>query len=156
MSPNARSPRLHDEALVKQLCLMGSRETQTMRIDPHVHPTLPTQTADLRAVRRPFVEVLREQQNSPPLKAPANEPNRTPPATASGRETIQKILNQAVVTENQMDMRLKEIASGKVFSPSELLALQAEVFRYSQSVEVVSRVTDKVVGGLKQILSTQV
>jgi hypothetical protein len=34
--------------------------------------------------------------------------------------------------------------------------LQASVFRYSQTVEIVSRATDKIVGAVKQTMSTQV
>ena len=36
------------------------------------------------------------------------------------------------------------------------MALQVEVFRYSQTVEVISRTTDKLVGAIKQTLGTQV
>jgi hypothetical protein len=129
-----------------------------MRIDPSIHPTHSNPTKNPSLAGRPFVEVLREQQSTPP-KIQENGPGTVTgaaPTVSPGQETVKKILNQAVNTENNMDQRLREITSGKIFSPSELIALQAEVFRYSQSVEVVSRVTDKVVGGLKQILSTQV
>ena len=69
---------------------------------------------------------------------------------------VKGLIEQATKAEKKMDQRLAEVANGKVYSPQELIALQVEAFRYSQSVEVVSRVTDKVVGGIKQILSIQV
>jgi hypothetical protein len=37
-----------------------------------------------------------------------------------------------------------------------LIALQATVFRYSQTVEVISSAADRVVGAIKQTLGTQV
>ena len=55
-----------------------------------------------------------------------------------------------------MDTLLAAAATGKTFSPAELLAMQATVFRYSQAVEVVSRATDKLIGAVKQTMSTQV
>jgi len=55
-----------------------------------------------------------------------------------------------------VDTLLAAAATGKTFSPAELLALQATVFRYSQAVEVVSRATDKLIGAVKQTMSTQV
>lgn len=130
-----------------------------MRIDPSIHPPIPESPQAPSAARRPFVEVLREQSSGPSPSTQASGLGSGPPTVPlvlSSQETVKKILHQAIDTENKMDQRLREITSGKVFSPSELLALQAEVFRYSQSVETVSRVTDKLVGGLKQILSTQV
>jgi hypothetical protein len=130
-----------------------------MRIDPNRPPTFSEATQVPSAARRPFVEVLHEKKADSfqsPHAAAQGADSIVVPSTPVGHETIKKILNQAVDTENKMDQRLREITSGKVYSPSELLALQAEVFRYSQSIETVSRVTDKLVGGLKQILSTQV
>ena len=58
--------------------------------------------------------------------------------------------------ERQVDTLLAAAARGKTFSPAELLALQATVFRYSQAVEIVSRATDKLVGAVKQTMGTQV
>ena len=55
-----------------------------------------------------------------------------------------------------MDAMIADARNGKSFSASELLAIQVEVFRYSQTVEVISRSTDKLVGAIKQTLGTQV
>ncbi len=51
---------------------------------------------------------------------------------------------------------LEAAAKRRSFSANELLAIQVQVFRYSQTVEVISRATDKLVGGVKQALGTQV
>jgi len=58
--------------------------------------------------------------------------------------------------EARVDALLDAAARGKTFTPGELIALQATVFRYSQTVEVLSRATDKLVGAVKQTLGTQV
>ena len=64
------------------------------------------------------------------------------------------MLERAVAAERNLDTLLAAAARGKTFSPGELLALQATVFRYSQAVEVVSRATDKLVGAVKQTMGT--
>jgi hypothetical protein len=58
--------------------------------------------------------------------------------------------------EAKVDRMIRLAQSGKAFNAQELMALQIEVFRYSQTVEVVSRTTDKLVGAVKQTLGTQV
>jgi hypothetical protein len=63
---------------------------------------------------------------------------------------------QALAAETKVDALLEAAARGKTFSAAELLALQATVFRYAQTVEVVSRVADRLVGAIKQTMSTQV
>lgn len=69
---------------------------------------------------------------------------------------MRALLQRTLGAEQRVDTLLAAAARGKSFSPSELLALQATVFRYSQAVEVVSRATDKLVGAVKQTMGTQV
>jgi hypothetical protein len=76
-----------------------------------------------------------------------------PPAPAS---PMRAMLERAVGNEKQIDALLDAAARGKTFKPGELLALQATVARYSQTVEVVSRVADRLVGAVKQTMGTQV
>jgi hypothetical protein len=51
-------------------------------------------------------------------------------------------------------LRLAE--SGRCFSPAELLALQANVYRASQQLDLAGKVIEKATGGVKQVLQTQV
>jgi hypothetical protein len=51
---------------------------------------------------------------------------------------------------------MRAARAGKTFSPAELLALQTTAFRYSQTVEILSRAADRLVGAVKQTLGTQV
>jgi len=95
---------------------------------------------------------------APPPPRPAREPKAKPAADARGLSPgpVRALLERTLGSERQVDTLLAAAARGKTFSPSELLALQTTVFRYSQAVEVVSRATDKLVGAVKQTLGTQV
>jgi hypothetical protein len=91
-----------------------------------------------------------------PRWAPAAR--RAPPATVVSAPSgpVRSLVQGTLDGERRVDTLLAAAARGKTFSPSELLALQATVFRYSQAVEVVSRASDKLVGAVKQALGTQV
>jgi len=84
----------------------------------------------------------------------APPPQPPPPIPAS--TAVRGVLERAVAAERNLDTLLASAARGKTFSPAELLALQATVFRYSQTVEIVSRVADRLVGAVKQVMGTQV
>ena len=66
------------------------------------------------------------------------------------------MLERAVGAEKQLDALLEAAARGKTFTPAQLLSMQATVARYAQTVEVVSRVADCLVGAIKQTMGTQV
>jgi hypothetical protein len=95
---------------------------------------------------------------SPPASAGPRAPVRPPPVTSArpSPSPVGTLLERTLGAENRVDTLLAAAARGKTFSPAELLALQASVFRYSQAVEVVSRATDKLVGAVKQTMGTQV
>ena len=113
-----------------------------------------------------FVAVLGERvgigaASPPPAAAPTRPraPDPRKPAAAgspAGPSPIRSLLERTVGAEQRVDTLLAAAARGKTFSPSELLALQTTVFRYSQAVEIVSRATDKLVGAVKQTMGTQV
>lgn len=109
--------------------------------------------------RRTFIQVLGEARTpaGPALaKTAENQPPSPKASVPKSTATWRSMAQDAIAVENRIDNILKSGASGKTFSPAELLSMQAEVFRYSQTVEVLSRVTDKLVGAVKQTLSTQV
>jgi len=121
---------------------------------PKSRPAGPRRTRD-------FISVLGEQVGP----APAPRAPSTPPpnvraakvaAPAPAPSPVGALLERTLGDERRVDTLLAAAATGKTFSPGELLALQMTVFRYSQTVEVVSRATDKIVGALKQTMSTQV
>jgi hypothetical protein len=132
----------------------------------HIRPIGPGSTADgagglqgkpsdAGRPRRSFAAVLGEQGGIKP------EPHRTQATAAPGAgpqagSGVRALLEHVVGTENRVDVLLRAAARGKTFSPAELLALQASVFRYSQTVEVASRVADRLVGAIKQTVGTSV
>ena len=105
---------------------------------------------------RSFTAVLSERvpaRPPPPARADSVPPaTGKPPVASPVRAALERIVN----AESKVDALLAAAARGKTFSPAELLALQAGVFRYSQTVEVVSRVADRLVGAIKQTMGTSV
>jgi hypothetical protein len=103
--------------------------------------------------------VLQEGGRKPAAPEPSS-PGATKPAPTTSSSPLARGLARALENAAAGDARLDKIldaaARGKTFTAAELLAMQASVFRYSQTVEVISRATDRLVGALKQTLGTQV
>ena len=91
------------------------------------------------------------------------------PATARGAEAVKgkqeagKVGNMLshVVGELEkgqvnMDKLIQAGASGKTFSNAELLSLQAGMYKYTQELDLTSKVVEKATSGLKDTLKTQV
>jgi hypothetical protein len=85
-----------------------------------------------------------------------NSPSAVGTPNEGGGASWQKLADDTFKSETRIDSLIKAAQGGKAFNASELMALQVEVFRYSQTVEVISRTTDKLVGAVKQTLGTQV
>ncbi len=78
---------------------------------------------------------------------PAAEPSKPGP--------LRKMLDQSLKSEQRLDRYLHRAMRGHVSDLNELLALQMQVYRYTQQVEVLSRVVDRSTGSIKQILQTR-
>jgi hypothetical protein len=104
---------------------------------------------------RSFIEVLGENAHPPPATGPPRLPAATP-AARDAAAPVRAMAQGALDAEREMDRLLAAAASGRTFSPTELLSLQIKVFRYSQAVEIISRAADRVVGAVKQAMGTQV
>jgi hypothetical protein len=109
---------------------------------------------------RSFLEVLQEggprKVSSPKPNPPgATKPPPTAPSSPLARG-VARALENVAAGEARLDKILDAAARGKTFTAAELLAMQATVFRYSQTIEVISRATDRLVGAVKQTLGTQV
>jgi len=126
-------------------------------------PVDPSALAPLAAVRRArahprqtFLQVLDEgaprASDRPSQLSGAPPAARLPPPGAGLRQLVTRTLR----AEDQIDRLIASAAAGKTFSAGQLLALQATAFRYSQTVEVLSRAADRLVGSIKQTLGTQV
>jgi hypothetical protein len=113
------------------------------------------------SAEKPFASVLVEGKAGPPAPAivAAGKPAAVPahlvvPGPPAG--PVRAMFQRAQGAEKQVDALLEAAARGKTFTPAQLLAMQATVARYSQTVEVVSRVADRLVGAVKQTMGTQV
>lgn len=58
--------------------------------------------------------------------------------------------------QRDLDRIIQEASSGRPFSNAELLSLQASMYRYTQELDLVSRVVEKATTGLKDVVKTQV
>lgn len=67
-----------------------------------------------------------------------------------------EVLDRVGQAQQRLDHILKLAESGRTFSPTELLALQAHVYRASQELDLAGKVVEKATGGVKQVLQTQV
>lgn len=90
---------------------------------------------------RRFSEVLRE---------PASEP----PGLDVG-QAIEGAADSLVRGQRFVDGALRRAMRGRELSPQRLLALQAGVYRYTQEMELASKVVDKATGAVKQTLQSQ-
>jgi hypothetical protein len=108
------------------------------------------------AGRRTFMEVLGEGGRPPTATGPPHAPPTAGAIAGPAPTPVRAMAQGALDAEREIDAVLATAASGRTFSPAELLALQVKVFRYSEAVEIISRTADRVVGALKQALGTQV
>lgn len=91
---------------------------------------------------RSFGEVLRETRAvEPPTAIP---------------ERLRELARSITSGERAVDRVIAQAAGGRDFSPAELIAIQARVYRYTQELELVSKLVDKACAGVKQTLQTQV
>ena len=58
--------------------------------------------------------------------------------------------------QDKMTQIMEMAMSGKQMGPQELLAMQAGVYRFSQELELTSKVVEKATSGIKQTMNTQV
>ena len=69
---------------------------------------------------------------------------------------LTKVLNSVMSGQDKMSKIIKLATSGRAFNPTELLAIQAGVYKFSQELELTSKVVEKATDGVKQTLQTQV
>lgn len=83
------------------------------------------------------------------------------PAEATNRsEGANKFLSGVVEHleqgQNYMDSLISQGMSGKQFSNAELISLQAGMYKYTQELDLTSKVVEKATSGIKDTLKTQV
>jgi len=96
-------------------------------------------------------DVLRTAVNNP---SAVGKPGKVD-ATQSGKG-LKKLLGQVVEGQNKLDDIIKMATSGQTYGQQDLLAIQASVYKYSQELELTSKVVEKATSGIKQTMQTQV
>ena len=112
---------------------------------------------------RTFIQVLSEgRRDNPPSLMTTSGANGVKTLSGQARPSdprrpdLRSMVERTMQAETRVDALIAAAATGRTFSAGELIALQATVFRYSQTVEVISRAADRLLGSIKQTLGTQV
>ena len=97
-----------------------------------------------------------------PLTLPVQPPSTSPSSATASASRIdgarfRDALRDAARDMAQREARLDHVLAhrGVPLGPEQLLALQATVHRYSQEVELAAKLTDKLTGAVRQVLTSQ-
>jgi hypothetical protein len=100
-----------------------------------------------------MVELLRAARDAQNTRTPVIGQNLDSKPAMNG---LQRIMEDVMQGQNKLEEIINLSLSGKNFSSSELLALQAGVYRFTQELELTSKVVEKGTGTIKQVMNTQV
>ena len=90
-------------------------------------------------------------------KINANLPSTRVGAAAKSEESkLGHMLQNLIGGQDKMTKIMDLALSGRQFNPAELLAMQAGVYRFTQELELTSKVVEKATSGIKQTMNTQV
>ncbi|MEQ8278288.1 MAG: hypothetical protein RMA76_37940 [Deltaproteobacteria bacterium] len=121
-----------------------------------------------------FNNVLNSQRVGEVQEARINDPGSTdvlraartaqvaPPAIGNSIDTkplasgLQRIMEDVMQGQNKLEEIINLSLSGRNFSTPELLAMQAGVYRFTQELELTSKVVEKATATIKQTMNTQV
>ena len=93
------------------------------------------------------------QPAAPPSATPPLDPNADPPSPFA---SLLRGLGREVTTgESQMRSAINSTKSGHDLGPSELLALQAGVYRYTDTVDLASKLVDRATSSVKTVIQGQ-
>ncbi len=104
------------------------------------------------------IRAIGERPPTPPAsQAPAQAPVKTVERTDSSAPSPFARLLEGLGTEVSSGERMMRHAiaagrSGEDIGPSELLALQAGVYRYGEAVDLASKLIDRASSGLKTVI----
>ncbi len=77
------------------------------------------------------------------------------PRTGAVGEQLETLLATLIDRERDVDAMLHRAVNGESFGRRDLLRLQALVYSYSESVDIATKVVDRSIGGLRQLLTMQ-
>jgi hypothetical protein len=94
--------------------------------------------------------------NSQQLTAKAAEPVDAKPETSRASTMVSSVVNSLEKGQLNLEKLINSGMSGKEFSNGELLQLQASMYKYTQELDLTSKVVEKATSGLKDVVKTQV
>lgn len=80
---------------------------------------------------------------------------RTEAVAGVDRAEATRVADRVLAAQQKLDKVLELAESGKTFSTTELIALQAHVYSASQELDLAGKVVEKATSGLKTLLQTQ-
>lgn len=95
---------------------------------------------------------IQNQRGNAPAAPIAGQSNNGSPAMSG----VHKMMEDVMSGQNKLEEIINLAISGRNFSQPELLALQAGVYRFTQELELTSKVIEKGTSSIKQTLNTQV
>lgn len=93
---------------------------------------------------------------SAPAAVLSASPPPPSPTTHLASSPLAAPLTHLLTSDRRVEAALQRALSGAPASPTQLLALQSDVLRHAQELELASRLVDKLAGAVKQTLQTQV
>lgn len=78
------------------------------------------------------------------------------PAAPEARPAGVRLLEQVEQARTRLDAALAEARRGRAFTAGELLSLQGDAYRASQSLELASRLVEQGAQSVRQAVNTQV
>jgi hypothetical protein len=109
------------------------------------------QEANNRTDIAQLLKAAKDAQNAP--RVPAIGQNLDTKPLQNG---LHRIMEDVMQGQNKLEEIINLSLSGRNFSSSELLALQAGVYRFTQELELTSKVVEKGTSTIKQVMNTQV
>lgn len=94
--------------------------------------------------------------NSQQLTAKAAEPVDAKPETSKASNMVSNVVSSLEKGQLNLEKLINSGMGGKNFSNSELLSLQASMYKYTQELDLTSKVVEKATSGLKDVVKTQV
>ncbi|KFE71795.1 hypothetical protein [Hyalangium minutum] len=94
--------------------------------------------------------------NSQQLTAKAAEPVDAKAQTSKANTMVSSVVSSLEKGQMNLEKLINSGMSGKNFSNSELLSLQASMYKYTQELDLTSKVVEKATSGLKDVVKTQV
>jgi hypothetical protein len=120
-------------------------------------PTKVQDVSKVNEVQKPQSAVLRTAQSQQVGGVDKSlDVKRVEGTQKSSESGLKSLLGQVVDGQNKLDQIIKMATSGKTYGNQELLAIQASVYKFSQELELTSKVVEKATSGVKQTMQTQV